>query len=241
MAGLGICPIELRRLLIKYRGRWTGLFLSAILRGMNMKKTVVLAFLVVFSTSSWAFQGDAQKGKVIATSVCFACHGADGVSPIPTQPNLAAQLPDYIVKQLNNMKSVNGAPPARNNPIMSGIVSMLSEDDIRNVAAWYAAQPPKHSQATSPKLVAVGERLWRAGDADRGVPACSGCHGPTGSGIPALYPRLSGQYQEYTEIQLQHFKNGTRKNDPSGIMRAVAHRLSNEEIKALADFTAGLR
>ena len=206
-----------------------------------MIRTMIVVLLVMLSSATWAQQGDPQKGKVIADSVCFACHGADGVSPIATQPHLAAQQPDYIIKQLNNMKSVNGAPPLRNNPIMSGVVGMLSEDDIRNVAAWYAAQPPKLSQATRSKLVAMGEKLWRAGDVDRGVPACAACHGPTGSGIPALYPRLSGQYQEYTEIQLQHFKNGTRSNDPAAIMRSIAHRLSNEEIKALADFTAGLR
>ena len=207
-----------------------------------MNRAMILVVLALLSPATWALQGgDPQKGKVIADSVCFACHGADGVSPIPTQPHLAAQLPDYIAKQLNNMKSVGGAPPLRDNPIMSGVVGMLSDEDIRNVAAWYAAQPPKRSQATRGKLVAMGEKLWRGGDIDRGVPACAACHGPTGSGIPALYPRLSGQYQEYTEIQLQHFKNGTRSNDPSAIMRSIAHRLSNEEIKALADFTAGLR
>ncbi len=206
-----------------------------------MKKTLMLLLLLVMGSTAWAFQGDAEKGKQIASSVCFACHGLDGVSPIPTQPHLAAQLPDYIVKQLSNMKSVNGAPPARNNPIMSGVVASMTEADMRNVAAWYAAQPAKRSQANDPKLVAVGQKLWRGGEADRGVPACAGCHGPTGSGIPALYPRLSGQYQEYTETQLQHFKNGTRSNDPNSIMRTIAHCLSNEEIKALADFTAGLR
>ncbi len=205
-----------------------------------MKKTLLVLLLLSMGSTAWAVQGDAEKGKQIASSVCFACHGLDGVSPIPTQPHLAAQLPDYIVKQLNNMKSVNGAPPLRNNPIMSGIVASMTDADMRNVAAWYAAQPPKRSQATDAKLVAVGEKLWRGGEADRGVPACAGCHGPTGSGIPALYPRLSGQYQEYTEAQLQHFKNGTRANDPAAIMRTIAHRLSNEDIKALADYTAGL-
>ncbi len=206
-----------------------------------MKKTVILVLLAALSPLTWAAHGNAQKGRVIADSVCFACHGIDGVSPIPTQPHLAAQQPDYLVKQLNDMKSINGAPPLRNNPIMSGVVSMLSDEDIRNVAAWYATQPPKLSQATHTKLAAVGQKLWRAGDVDRGVPACSGCHGPTGEGIPAPYPRLSGQYSEYTEIQLQHFKNGSRSNDPSAVMRSIAHRLSNEEIRALADFTAGLR
>ena len=206
-----------------------------------MKNIIILLRLLTVSARAQARTGDAKKGRVIAESICFACHGLNGVSPIPTQPHLAAQLPDYIVKQLTNMKSINGAPPARSNPIMSGVVAMLSDDDIHNVAAWYGAQAPKRSFSNDRKLVSDGEHLWRAGDLDRGVPACAACHGPNGSGMPALYPRLSGQYQEYTELQLQHFKEGSRNNDPNSIMRNIAARLSNEEIKALADFTAGLR
>ncbi len=184
--------------------------------------------------------GDPVKGKVIATSICSACHGLDGVSPIPTQPHLAAQIPDYVVKQLDDMTSVNGAPPARDNPIMSGIVTMLNPADRLNVAAWYAEQAPHVTGALNAKEVILGQQLWRAGDADRGIPACSGCHGPAGAGVPALYPRLAGQYQEYLEGQLQHFREGTRTNDPGGVMRSIAHRLTNEEIKAVVDYAAGL-
>ncbi|NDU85317.1 MAG: cytochrome c4 [Ferrovum sp.] len=205
-----------------------------------MKKWFGCIALCSLLSTAWAAPGDPEKGKVVASSICYACHGLDGVSPIPTQPHLAAQIPEYVVKQLNDMKSVGGAPPARDNPIMAGIVAMLSPDDMRNVAAWYAIQPPHLTQSTDPQRVAVGQKLWRAGDGDRGVPACAGCHGPTGAGVPALYPRLSGQYQDYTELQLQHFKDGTRANDPAAVMRSIAHRLTNDEIKALSDFMAGL-
>ncbi len=206
-----------------------------------MKKSMLVGLLLVCSSgASWAMGGDIQKGQAVAGSICMACHGIDGISPIPTQPHLAAQIPEYIEKQLHDMKSVNGAPPERNNPVMSGIVMMLSDDDMRNVAAWYASRPPKIFQTITPEHVPVGESLWRAGDKDRGVPACAGCHGPTGSGIPVRYPRLSGQYQQYTETQLLNFRNGTRHNDPAGVMRSIAGRLSVDEIKALADFTAGL-
>ncbi|KXW58559.1 c-type cytochrome [Ferrovum myxofaciens] len=205
---------------------------------MNKWMTGLLLSLLVLP--AYAQPGNPEKGKVIASSICYACHGLDGVSPIPTQPHLAAQIPDYVVKQLNDMKSVNGAPPARDNPIMAGIVSMLSAEDMRNVAAWYAIQPPHLTRANDPKLVSIGQKIWRGGDADRDVPACSSCHGPTGAGVPAPYPRLSGQYQEYTELQLQHFKEGTRSNDPAAVMRTIAHRLTNEEIKALSDYAAGV-
>lgn len=205
-----------------------------------MNKWLFCFLLCGAGSSAWALGGDIEKGKAIATSVCSACHGLDGVSPISTQPHLAAQIPDYIVKQLNDMTSVNGAPAARDNPIMSGIVPMLSAADRRNVAAWYASQPAHLTGSVDAKQVGVGQHLWRAGDGDRGVPACSGCHGPTGVGVPASYPRLSGQYQDYLETQLQHFKDGSRANDQAGVMRSIAHRLTNDEIKALADYAAGL-
>lgn len=205
-----------------------------------MNKWLICWVLCCAGQTAWALGGDPEKGKVIATSICSACHGLDGVSPISTQPHLAAQIPDYVVKQLDDMTSVNGASPARDNPIMSGIVPMLNADDRRNVAAWYAIQPAHLTGTLSLNEAHIGQKLWRAGDADRGIPACTGCHGPTGAGIPALYPRLSGQYQDYLEGQLQHFKDGVRANDPGGVMRSIAHRLTNDEIKALADYAAGL-
>ncbi|KXW55575.1 cytochrome c4 [Ferrovum sp. PN-J185] len=204
-----------------------------------MFKTILTLSLLVLTISTYAQNGDPAKGKVVASGVCYACHGLDGVSPIPTQPHLAGQVEEYIVKQLENMKSINGAPPERENLVMSGIVPTLSDADMKNVAAWYAEQKPNLASAHSKQSVAVGEHLWRAGDTVRGIPACASCHGPTGAGVPSQYPRLAGQYQEYTETQLLHFKSGTRHN--SAIMMAIASRLSNDEIKALADFTAGLR
>ncbi|MBU6467522.1 MAG: cytochrome c4 [Betaproteobacteria bacterium] len=204
-----------------------------------MYKITTVICLLVLTTFSYAQKPDPLKGKAVASGVCYACHGLEGVSPIPTQPHLAGQVEEYIVKQIENMKSVNGAPPERENLVMSGIVPMLSDADIQNVAAWYAAQKPNLASAHNKQYVVVGEHLWRAGDNVRGIPACASCHGPTGAGVPSQYPRLAGQYQEYTETQLLHFKNGTRHN--SAIMMAIASRLSNEEIKALSDFAAGLR
>ncbi|HQT81063.1 cytochrome c4 precursor [Ferrovum sp. JA12] len=204
-----------------------------------MFKTIIAVCLLVLTTCSYAKKPDPVKGKAVASGVCYACHGLEGVSPIPTQPHLAGQVQEYIVKQIENMKSVNGAPPERENLVMSGIVPMLSDADIQNVAAWYAEQKPHTASAHSQQSVVIGEHLWRAGDTIRGIPACASCHGPTGAGVPSQYPRLSGQYREYTETQLLHFKSGARHN--SAIMMAIASRLSNEEISALADFTAGLR
>jgi cytochrome c553 len=124
---------------------------------------------------------------------------------------------------------------------MAGMASTLtSMDDMRNVAAYFAAQQPKPGAATSKELVALGQKLYRGGNMATGVPACSGCHGPTASGIPALYPRLSGQYAEYIESQLRAFRSGERANDPQQMMRIVAARMSDQEIKAVADYVAGL-
>lgn len=205
-----------------------------------MKKILpgLLAFLLC--TSAWALGGDPVKGKKVAETLCSACHGLTGLSVAPTMPNLAGQIQDYMVKQLKDMKGRNGEPPLRENPMMAGILPGLSEDDMNNVAAWYAAQKPVTGASQSSKLAALGQQIWRAGDAEHNVAACAGCHGPLGAGVPALYPRLAGQWAEYTQAQLTNFKGLVRHNDPNEIMREMAHRLTNEEIRALADFVAGL-
>ncbi len=185
---------------------------------------------------------DAAKGGQIVTQVCAACHAADGNSVMPANPKLAGQVPEYLVKQLMNFKPADGKPAERNNPVMGGMVSTLaSADDMRNVAAYFASQQPKPGAATDKDLVALGQKLYRGGNLATGVPACAGCHGPTASGIPALYPRLSGQYAEYTEAQLKAFRSGERANDPQQMMRSVAARMSDQEIKAVADYVAGLQ
>ena len=184
---------------------------------------------------------DIEKARKIAETVCAACHGIDGNSPTSANPILAGQGADYLFKQLMEFKAAEGKPAIRNNAIMAGMTAALSPEDMNGLAAYFSQQKIKPSAATNEKLVESGKHLWRKGDFDRGIPACSGCHGPAGAGIPAQYPRLAGQYAEYTELQLKNFRSEERSNDPEGMMRAIADRLSDKQIKALADYIAGLR
>ena len=176
---------------------------------------------------------DLVKGQASFAS-CVGCHGADGNSGTPANPKLAQQHPEYIVKQLQEYKSGKRA-----NAIMSGIAAGLSEEDMKNIAFWVTTNKAKPGTATDKSLVALGERIYRGGVAERGITACAGCHSPNGAGIPAQYPRLSGQHAEYTASQLTYFRDGVRKNNL--IMTQAAARLNDREIKALADYIAGLR
>lgn len=197
----------------------------------------------------WSFAAAAQapakpdpaKGQTIATQVCAACHANDGNSPIPANPKLAGQVPEYLAKQLHNFKPQGSKKAERDNPIMAGMVANLSDADMMNVAAYYGSQKLKPAAATDKELAALGQKLYRGGNAASGVAACSGCHGPTGAGMPSQYPRISGQYAEYIDAQLKAFRAGSRANDPNGMMRGVAARLSDREIQALAQYVAGLR
>ena len=173
--------------------------------------------------------------------MCVACHGADGNSAASANPHLAGQVEEYIYKQLKNFKAVDGKPAARNNAIMGGMAAPLSDEDMKNVAAWFASQKLKPATATDESKIALGQKIWRQGDFKKGVPACAGCHGPTGAGLPAQYPRLAGQFAEYTEVQLKSFRLDERANDPEKMMRTIAAKLSDAEIKAVAEYAAGLR
>ena len=184
---------------------------------------------------------DLAKGQTIASQACAACHGADGNSPTPANPKLAGQVAEYLEKQLHNFKAVQGKSPERDNAIMAGMVANLSPDDMRNVAAYYASQKPKGGVARSRELVFVGQKLYRAGNAATGLPACAGCHSPNGAGIPAQYPRLAGQYAEYTAAQLTNFHAGQRANDTNRMMRSIAGKMSDAEMRAVSDYIAGLR
>jgi len=181
------------------------------------------------------------RGKEIATTVCIACHNADGNSVIAGNPKLAGQGAGYIYKQLSNFKGSEGKAPERVNPIMNGMAAGLSDADMRSIAAYYAAQQRVSEVAKNPETVEFARQLYRAGDTGRGLPACAGCHGPSGAGVPRQYPRLSGQFPEYTETQLKNFRAGERANDPNKMMRSIALKMSDPEIKALADYIAGLR
>lgn len=182
---------------------------------------------------------DLARGQAIATQVCAACHGADGNSASGAYPKLAGQHAEYLVKQLKDFRPQPGGKPAlRSNPIMVGFASALSPQDAIDVAAYFSSQTPKPGYARNAATVPLGQTIWRAGIAGRGVPACAACHGPTGQGIPIQYPRLSGQWADYVAAQLVAFQDGTRNN--SEPMHQIAHRLSNDEIKAVSDFVAGL-
>lgn len=184
---------------------------------------------------------DLAKAKQIASTVCVACHNIDGNSTIPANPILAGQHREYLQKQLSEFKSIDGKPAIRPNDTMTAMTAALSAEDVVSLAAYFSQQKQKPSAASDPKLVEAGRTLWRKGDPDKGIPACAGCHGPAGAGIPAQYPRLAGQYAEYTETQLKNFRAETRSNDPEKAMRMIADKLSDKQIKALADYIAGLR
>ena len=211
-----------------------------------MIRTAAMAILLATSFMSHAAEeakgkADPAKGEVIAESVCVACHGADGNSPAAANPNLAGQGAEYLYKELVNFKAADGKPAARNNAIMGGMVAALSDDDMKNLAAWFSSQKLKPAVAKDETKVALGQKIWRQGDFKKGVPACAGCHGPAGAGLPAQYPRLAGQYAEYTEAQLKAFRNDERNNDPEKMMRIVAPKMSDAEMKAVAEYAAGLR
>ena len=177
---------------------------------------------------------DVAKGESISTAVCAACHTSDGSRGSAANPILQGQHPAYLAKQLTEFKA-----GLRKNAIMQGFASTLSPGDMTNVAAFYAGKNAKPGFAKNKELATLGESIWRGGIADRSIPACSGCHSPNGAGIPSQYPRLAGQHADYVESQLIAFRSGARANN--AVMMGVAAKLNDREIKALADYTAGLR
>lgn len=184
---------------------------------------------------------DVQRGRDVAMQVCIACHGADGNSASEAYPKLAGQHPEYLARQLADFKTQPAAAqPTRGNPIMAGMAAGLSDQQIVDVAAYFAAQAPKPGQAHDRNNVALGQRIYRGGIAERGVPACAGCHGPAGEGMPSQFPRLSGQWAGYTAAQLTAFSQGPGARNNSAPMHAIASRLTDNEIKAVADYIAGL-
>jgi cytochrome c553 len=188
-----------------------------------------------------ATQGDAAKGQGIAARVCAACHGPDGNSTMPANPKLAGQIQEYLQKQLGNFKPASGKKAERESPIMMGMTASLSPEDMRNVAAFFSQQTAKPGASKDKEALELGRKLWRAGDTSRGLPACAGCHGATGAGVPSQFPRLAGQYAEYTDSQLKAFRAGSRSNDPNRAMRTIAAKMTDAEISAVADYAAGLR
>ncbi|MBW7902373.1 MAG: cytochrome c4 [Rhodocyclaceae bacterium] len=212
-----------------------------------MIRTTAMAVLLAAALNANATEqaaapkADPAKGKEIAETICIACHGVDGNSPDPANPNIAGLGADYIYKQLSNFKAPEDGPALRDSPIMGGMVAGLSSEDMKNLAAHYSRQKQTPAAAGDETLIAEGRKLWRQGDFARGIPACAGCHGPAGAGLPAQYPRLAGQFKEYTEDQLKKFRLGERANDPEKMMRMIADKMSDRQIKAIAEYAAGLR
>ncbi|MDO8933887.1 MAG: c-type cytochrome [Rhodocyclaceae bacterium] len=213
-----------------------------------MKRLTLLSLLLAGVMSAHAAdhakaapKGDAAKGQAIGSTVCAACHGADGNSTGPANPKLAGQHADYLFKQMKNFKAADGKQAERADPIMNGMIAAFDEEQMRDLAAYFASQKLAGEQAKNRETIELGQKLYRGGDASKGLPACAGCHGPTGSGIPAMFPRLGGQYAEYIEKQLKSFREGARANDPNKMMRMVAIKMTDAEVKAVSDYIAGLR
>jgi cytochrome c553 len=211
---------------------------------MNRFAVVIAAALAAFVLSSQAAEGtpqpaaaakpDLNAGGAKFGATCAACHGADGNSSVTQYPKLAQQHPEYLMKQLADFKAGK-----RVNAIMQPMAAPLTDADMRNIAYWAASQKAKPGFAKDKDLVVLGEKIYRGGVMDKQVAACAGCHSPNGAGIPSQFPRLAGQHADYVYAQLVNFQSGTRKNSPQ--MAEIASRLSDHEMKAVADYIAGLR
>ena len=205
-----------------------------------MKSLLALSLFAVLGTSALAAapaapaKADLAKGQEKATQVCAACHTADGSRGTPANPILQGQHAEYLVKQLNEFKSGKRA-----NPVMSGMAAALTPEDMKNVAAFYESKQAKPGFSKNKDTVALGEKIYRGGIAAKQVPACAGCHSPTGAGIPAQYPRLSGQHADYVTAQMVAFRDGGRKNSIQ--MNQIAAKMNDREIRAVADYAAGVR
>ena len=218
----------------------------------NFKSSVLFfIFLIMFSIypniaksetvqNPGIYQGDPNKGKQVAGGVCAGCHGNDGNSIIPTNPILAGQHAAYIQKQLHNFQVKPGDKKAmRENAVMLGFASGLSDEQIADVAAYYNQQKTQPSYTKNKDLALQGESLYKGGDLEKGIPACSSCHGPKGAGIPNQYPRIAGQYTEYTISTLLSYKKGSRANNQQ--MMTISKRMSEDQIDAVSEYLAGLR
>ena len=208
---------------------------------LNLTKllpSLLVSYAALFSTAAFAqtVKPDVTKGQAIAANVCAACHMADGNSAGAPNPKLAGQHADYIVKQLREYKSKK-----RDNAIMLGMSTPLSDADMQNVAAYFSTQKSKPNFGKTPDTQALGQKIYRGGIAEKGVPACAGCHGANGAGMPAQYPRLAGQHAAYTLEELKEFAEGKRANDANSMMRGVAGKMNEKEMTAVAEYIAGLR
>ncbi|MCG9598967.1 cytochrome c4 [Vibrio sp. Isolate25] len=204
-----------------------------------MKKLALILSLLA-SCSVWA-QGSIEAGKA-KSQTCVACHGADGNSQLAMYPKLAGQHAKYIEKQLKDLKlgMTSGGKQGRVDPVMGGMAMPLSEQDMKDLAAYYASLPISHN-TTPENVVEQGKTLYTAGDATRGLTACIACHGPRGNGTELSgFPKISGQHADYIKAQLMKFRDGSRANDMNGMMQDIAKKLTDEDIETLSKYVGGL-
>jgi len=200
-------------------------------------KKLFLAGLVLFLASGVTIAGNAEAGKT-KSAACGGCHGPDGNSPIPNFPKIAGQNEAYIVKQVKDFK----ANTTRKNEIMFGMVAALTEEDAKDIGAYYQSQSIAAAAPFDAEKAAAGRELYKGGDLQTGVPACQACHGPKGSGTAGIgYPQIGGQYADYTLAQLKAFKDGTRTNDDKMMMRSIVEKMSDKEMDAVANYIASLK
>jgi cytochrome c553 len=203
---------------------------------MTAKFAAFTLVAVLGWTGSAHAAGTAEAGQA-KSATCMACHGMDGNSANPEWPSLAGQHSSYIVKQLKHFKAGE-----RQNTLMSPMAMILSDQDVEDLAAYFASQTLRPTGETEPSKLQLGQHIYRAGIASKGVPACSGCHGPNGRGIAgAAFPQVGGQHAVYAAAQLRGYKSGTRATDPNSMMRTIASRLTDEEIDAVASYLQGMR
>jgi cytochrome c553 len=208
---------------------------------LRLVAAVAAAILSTAAHAQFAVKGDPAKARQLVNQVCAACHGNDGNSPLPTNPVIAGQHPEYAYRQLLNFRSVDGKPPERPSAIMTPIVANLTPEDMANLALYFAEQKPKPLAAVDADLAKLGQDIWRGGIMQKRVPACSSCHLPNGAGIPAQFPRLAGQHAQYTVDTMRAFRTGERANDPARMMRMIADKMNDLEIAAVAQYIQGLR
>jgi cytochrome c553 len=201
-----------------------------------MNKWLVSVSIVLAMAAGGAqAAGDAEAGKA-KSATCLACHGPDGNSANPIWPKLAGQHPDFIKKQLMEFKA-----GARKNDLMSPMAAPLTEQDMDDLAAYFSSQTQSPGTAAADK-VALGEKIFRAGNSKNGVAACMACHGPAGLGNPdANFPRISGQHADYLAKAMKDFRSGSRSNDMGRMMQGVAAKMTDAEIEAVAQYAQGLR
>ncbi len=208
-----------------------------VIKKILLTTSLVTSLLLSFSYVTAIAKGDAEAGKQ-KSGVCVACHNVDGNSTAPAWPKIAQQHEPYLIKQIQEIRK--GDQGKRPNPAMYPFVEKLTDQDIEDLAAYFALQKQTSGEAQK-SLAEKGRKIYHGGIVTKGVPACAGCHGPNGTGNKlANFPMVSGQHAEYAETQLKTFRTGQRANDTNEIMRTISAKMTDEEIKAVSSYMSGL-